>query len=175
MLSRIVVQAEDCDLLVMDEPTSHLDINTVEWLEDYLLKTHCSVLVISHDRYFLDKIATRMLEIDHGKSREYKGNYSDFIMKKMLDLDRMEKEYRKYASQKRRQEEIAKELHRDQWYATTHKTREKMIEKGINTPYTSSAGRLFDAISALLGVCLHPTYEGEAAILLDAIRATCPF
>ena len=129
MLSRIVVQADDCDLLVMDEPTSHLDINTVEWLEDYLLKTHCAVLVISHDRYFLDKIATRMLEISNGKSREYKGNYSDFVMKKMLDLDRMEKEYRKYASQKRRQEEIAKELHRDQWYMTTHKTREKMISR----------------------------------------------
>lgn len=129
MLSRIVVQADDCDLLVMDEPTSHLDINTVEWLEDYLIKTHCSVLVISHDRYFLDKIATRMLEIDHGKSREYKGNYSDFIMKKMIDLDRMEKEYRKYATQKKKQEEIAKQLHHDQWYMTTHKTREKLIAK----------------------------------------------
>lgn len=129
MLSRIVVQADDCDLLVMDEPTSHLDINTVEWLEDYLLKTHCSVLVISHDRYFLDKIATRMLEIDHGKSREYKGNYSDFIMKKMLDLDRMEKEYRKFAAQKKKQEEIAAQLHHDQWFLTTHKTREKLIAK----------------------------------------------
>ncbi len=129
MLSRIIVQADDCDLLVMDEPTSHLDINTVEWLENYLIQTHCSVLVISHDRYFLDKIATRMLEIDHGKSREYKGNYSDFIYKKMLDMDRMEKEYKKYANQKKRQEEIAKQLHHDQWYMTTHKTREKLIAK----------------------------------------------
>ena len=131
MLSRIVVQADDCDILVMDEPTSHLDITTVEWLEDYLIDTHCSVLVISHDRYFLDKIATRMLEIDHGKSREYKGNYSDFIMKKMLDLDRMEKEYRKYATQKKKQEEIAKQLHADQWYMTTHKTREKLIRAQV--------------------------------------------
>lgn len=129
MLSRILVQADECDILIMDEPTSHLDIDTVEWLEDYLLETHCSVLVISHDRYFLDKIATRMVEIDHGKTREYKGNYTDFITKKMLDIDRMEKEYRKYASQKRRQEEIAAQLHKDQWYMTTHKTREKLIEK----------------------------------------------
>ncbi len=129
MLSRIIVQADDCDLLIMDEPTSYLDINTVEWLEDYLIKTHCSVLVISHDRYFLDKIATKMLEIDHGKSREYKGNYSDFIMKKMIDLDRMEKEYRKYVNQKKHQEEIARQLHHDQWYMTTHKTREKLISK----------------------------------------------
>lgn len=129
MLSRIVVQADNCDLLIMDEPTSHLDITTVEWLEDYLIKSHCAVLVVSHDRYFLDKIATRMLEIERGKSREYKGNYSDFITKKMLDLDRMEKEYRKYAAQKKRQEEIANQLHQDQWYMTTFKTREKMIAK----------------------------------------------
>lgn len=129
MLSRIVIQAEDCDLLIMDEPTSHLDITTVEWLEDFLIKSRCAVLVVSHDRYFLDKIATRMLEIDHGRSREYKGNYSDFIMKKMIDLDRKEKEYRRYASQRKKQEQIAAELHQDQWYMTTHKTREKMIAK----------------------------------------------
>ncbi len=129
MLSRIIIQADDCDLLIMDEPTSHLDITTVEWLEDYLIKSHCAVLVVSHDRYFLDKIATRMLEIDRGNSREYKGNYSDFITKKMMDLDRMEKEYKKYVTQKKRQEEIAAQLHADQWYLTTHKTRAKLIEK----------------------------------------------
>lgn len=129
MLSRIVIQADDCDLLIMDEPTSHLDIATVEWLEDYLISSHCAVLVVSHDRYFLDKIATRMMEIDHGRSREYKGNYSDFITKKMLDLDRMEKEYRKYATQKKKQEEIAAQLHADQWYMSTFKSREKLIAK----------------------------------------------
>lgn len=129
MLSRILVQADECDILVMDEPTSHLDVETVEWLEDYLLKSPCSLLVISHDRYFLDKIATRMTEISNGKTREYKGNYTDFITKKMLDLDRMEKEYRKYTNNKKRQEEIAEQLHKDQWYLTTHKTREKLISK----------------------------------------------
>ncbi|MCL2296604.1 MAG: ATP-binding cassette domain-containing protein [Methanomassiliicoccaceae archaeon] len=129
MLSRILVQADDCDILVMDEPTSHLDVETVEWLEDYLLKSHCALLVISHDRYFLDKIATRMTEISMGKTREYKGNYTEFITKKMLDLDRMEKEYKKYANNKKRQEEIAEQLHKDQWYLTTHKTRNKLISK----------------------------------------------
>ena len=127
MLSRILVQADNCDVLILDEPTSHLDIETVEWLEDYMLRTHCSLLVISHDRYFLDKVATRVLEIAHGKSREYKGNYTDFIKKKMIDIDRMEKEYRKYASQKRHQEEIMESLHKDQWFFATHKAREKLI------------------------------------------------
>ena len=129
MLSRIVVQAEDCDLLFLDEPTSHLDIDTVEWLEDFLLDSHTACVVISHDRYFLDKMATRTVEISNGKTREYKGNYSAFIMKKMLDLDRMQKEYDKYVTQKKKQEEIAEKLHHDQWYLTTHKTRQKMIEK----------------------------------------------
>jgi ATP-binding cassette, subfamily F, member 3 len=128
-LARVLVQADECDLLFLDEPTSHLDINTVEFLEDYLLKTHCSVVVISHDRYFLDKIGTRMVEISNGKTREYKGNYSAFIMKKMIDLDRQEKEYRKYVAQKRKQEEIMEDLHRDQWFLTTHKTRAKLIAK----------------------------------------------
>jgi len=129
MLSRIVVQGDECDLLIMDEPTNHLDIDTVEWLEDYLLDSHCAVLVISHDRYFLDKIATRMLEIEHGKSREYKGNYSDFIMKKMLDIERMRKEYQKYMAEKRHQEDIAKQMYIDNPFMTIHKTRQKMIDK----------------------------------------------
>lgn len=129
MLSRALIQAEGCDILFLDEPTSHLDITTVEWLEDYLLDTHCTLVVISHDRYFLDKVVTRVTEISNGKTREYKGNYSQFIMKKMLELDRMEKEYRKYVSNKRRQEEIAESLHRDQWYSAVHKTRQKMIDR----------------------------------------------
>ncbi len=129
MLSRVVVQAKGCDLLFLDEPTSHLDIETVEWLEDFLLDSHIACVVISHDRYFLDKMATRCVEISNGKTREYKGNYSAFIMKKMLDLDRMEKEYRKYVNQKKKQEEIAERLHKDQWFLTTHKTRQKLIEK----------------------------------------------
>ncbi|NLL95112.1 MAG: ABC-F family ATP-binding cassette domain-containing protein [Thermoplasmatales archaeon] len=129
MLSRVVVQATDCDLLFLDEPTSHLDIDTVEWLEDFILDAGAAVLVISHDRYCLDKVATRVAEISDGRTREYKGNYSAFIEKKMMDLDRMEKEYRKYVNQKRRQEEIAEKLHRDQWYSATHKTRLGMVDR----------------------------------------------
>lgn len=129
MLTRVIVQADECDLLILDEPTSHLDIDTVEFLEDFLLDAGCALVIISHDRYFLDKIVTRVTEISYGKTREYKGNYSDFIMKKAIDIDRMEKEYRRYSSQKRTQERIAEELHRDQWYSAVHKTRLKLISK----------------------------------------------
>ena len=129
MLSRIFVQAEGCDILFMDEPTNHLDIETVEKLEDFILDSHCSILVVSHDRYFLDKVVTRVTEISNGKTREYKGNYSDFVMKKQLDIERMEKEYRKYVTQKKKQEEIAAQMHRDQWFFALHKTRQKMIDR----------------------------------------------
>lgn len=129
MLSRAVVQAANCDLLFLDEPTSHLDIDTVEWLEDFILDADAAVVVISHDRYFLDKVVTRVSEISNGKTREYKGNYSSFIEKKMLDLERLEKEYRKYVNQKKRQEEIAAEMHRDQWYSSVHKTRMGMASR----------------------------------------------
>ena len=129
MLSRIFVQAEGCDLLFMDEPTNHLDIETVEKLEDFILASHCSVLVVSHDRYFMDKVVTRVTEISHGKTIEYKGNYSQFVMKKQLDFERMEKEYRKYTIQKKEQERIAAEMHKDQWFMALHKTRQKMIDR----------------------------------------------
>ena len=129
MLSRIFVQAEGCDILFMDEPTSHLDIETVELLEDFILDSHCSILVVSHDRYFLDKVVTRVTEIANRKTKEYKGNYSDFIMKKQLDMERMEKEYRRYTIQKKVQQQIAEELHKDQWFMAMHKTRQKMIDR----------------------------------------------
>ena len=129
MLSRIFVQAEGCDILFMDEPTSHLDIETVELLEDFILESHCSILVVSHDRYFLDKVVTRVTEIANRKTREYKGNYSDFIMKKQLDMERMEKEYRRYTIQKKVQQQIADELHKDQWFMAMHKTRQRMIDR----------------------------------------------
>ncbi len=129
MLARIVVQASDCDILVMDEPTSHLDIDTIEWLEDYMIASQLAFLVVSHDRYFLDKMTSRMVEIENGKTREYKGNYSDFIMKKMIDINRQEKEYLRYTQNKKQQEKIAAQMHHDMWYSATYKTREKMIDK----------------------------------------------
>lgn len=129
MLSRIFVQADGCDILFMDEPTNHLDIETVEMLEDFILNSHCSMLVVSHDRYFLDKIATKITEISNGKTREYKGNYSAFVMKKQLDVERMEKEYQKYLYHKKKQEDIATKMHEDQWFSALHKTREKIINK----------------------------------------------
>ncbi len=70
------------DLLLLDEPTNHLDVNTIEWIEEFLAGCKSSCLFVTHDRYFLDRIATRTVELDHGKFYSYDGNYADFLAEK---------------------------------------------------------------------------------------------
>jgi ABC transport system ATP-binding/permease protein len=76
------VLLEDPDLLILDEPTNHLDLTTVEWLESYLNTQNTTLLVVTHDRYFLDKVCNNVLELDHGSAYTYKGNYAYFLEKK---------------------------------------------------------------------------------------------
>lgn len=76
------VLLEDPDLLILDEPTNHLDLDTVEWLENYLNTSNTTLLVVTHDRYFLDTVCNQMLELDHGSAYPYKGNYTYFLEKK---------------------------------------------------------------------------------------------
>jgi ATP-binding cassette subfamily F protein uup len=73
---------EDPELLILDEPTNHLDLDTVEWLEKYLNTQNTTLLVVTHDRYFLDTVCNQVLELDHGSAYSYKGNYSYFLEKK---------------------------------------------------------------------------------------------
>lgn len=70
------------DLIILDEPTNHLDLNSIAWLENYLLNYKGAVIIVSHDRYFLDKIANKVVEIDQTKSLTFSGNYSDYAVKK---------------------------------------------------------------------------------------------
>ena len=70
------------DLIILDEPTNHLDLNSITWLETYLLNYKGAVLIVSHDRYFLDKIANKIIEIDQTKATSFNGNYSDYAVKK---------------------------------------------------------------------------------------------
>lgn len=70
------------DVLLLDEPTNHLDVNSVEWLEEFLQSYDAAYVVISHDRYFLDRTCTRVVEIEHGRAVSYTGNYSDFLVER---------------------------------------------------------------------------------------------
>ena len=93
---------ENPKLLILDEPTNHLDFGTIMWLEDYLQDYKGALLIVSHDRYFLDKLTTSICEIERGVLKRYKGNYSTFAVQKQADVARQLKEY------EAQQEEIAK-------------------------------------------------------------------
>lgn len=83
----------DANLLLLDEPTNHLDIQSVEWLEKFLNDYRGAYIVISHDRYFLDKVTNRTIELENCHIRDYKGNYTRFLELKAEDLERRRKEY----------------------------------------------------------------------------------
>ena len=93
---------EEPDLLILDEPTNHLDFETLMWLEDYLKSYKGAILIVSHDRYFLNKICTRICEIENGRLTSYKGDYSAYLVQKKMNSERQLKEY------EMQQKEIAK-------------------------------------------------------------------
>ena len=130
VMARTAVQVGDCDVIFMDEPTSHLDIGTIEWMERSILSSKCAVVIVSHDRYFLDRIALRVLEIENGKSTEYKGNYSQYVEKKNIAIERQMKEYERYASAKKKQDDLIEAMfHDSRRYMATYKTRKMMASK----------------------------------------------
>lgn len=81
------------DILLLDEPTNHLDVNAVEWLEKFLADHDGSYVVISHDRYFLDRITNRVIEIENGRAVAYTGNYSAFLVERELRREQQQREY----------------------------------------------------------------------------------
>ena len=103
MLAKAILQGQD--LLLLDEPTNHLDLPSLRWLEDFIQDTDATVAVISHDRYFLDKIATEILELEVGRSRVYDGNYSEFMEKKEQELGLLERHFEQQQAYIKNQEE----------------------------------------------------------------------
>lgn len=99
-LAKLLLQKPD--VLILDEPTNHLDIDTIGWLEGYLKKYSGAVVIVSHDRYFIDQIATTVYEIEYRKCTKYKGNYSDYIDQKAVSYASLMKQYEK------QQKEISK-------------------------------------------------------------------
>ncbi len=119
------------DLLLLDEPTNHLDIRAVEWLEGFLSAFSGAFIVISHDRYFLDKITNRTIEIENCKLRSYKGNYSDFLIKKKAEQKAIEDKYEQDLKEIERLEGIIAQQR--QWNREknikTAESKEKVIER----------------------------------------------
>lgn len=93
---------EEPNLLILDEPTNHLDFETLMWLEDYLKGYKGAIIIVSHDRYFLNKVCTRISEIEQGRLTSYRGDYSSYLVQKKMNSERQLKEY------EAQQKEIAK-------------------------------------------------------------------
>jgi len=93
------------DVLLLDEPTNHLDTDGLQWLESMLANYRGAVLVVSHDRYFLDRVATRILDMSGGKVKSYPGNYSAYVAQKQAEWERAHAEYLQYRNEKKRLEE----------------------------------------------------------------------
>jgi ATP-binding cassette subfamily F protein 3 len=96
----------NADVLLLDEPTNHLDVHAVEWLEDFLRGYEKAYVVISHDRYFLDRTTERIIEIENGKAVNYKGNYSKFLIERDLRREQQQREYENQQSMISKTEEF---------------------------------------------------------------------
>ena len=108
-LARLIL--EDTDILLLDEPTNHLDLHAIEWLEEYLARFKGTVVVISHDRYFLDRVVTRVIEVLDGKADFYSGNYSFYAVEKERRYIERMKQYEKEQAKIRQLTEAADKLH----------------------------------------------------------------
>ncbi|MBS4209829.1 ABC-F family ATP-binding cassette domain-containing protein [Bacillus sp. FJAT-50079] len=130
-LAQILIETPD--LLLLDEPTNHLDYETIQWLQTYLSKYHYAVMIITHDRYFLDQIATRVFELDNGNLYSYTGNYEAFIEAKSL------REEQELQAEDKRRNLYRREL---AW-----------IKRGAKARSTKQKARIqrFDALSSELG------------------------
>nr|WP_325256973.1 ABC-F family ATP-binding cassette domain-containing protein [uncultured Oscillibacter sp.] len=107
-LGRLIL--EDTDILLLDEPTNHLDLHATEWLEEYIRGFRGTVVAISHDRYFLDRVVTRVIEIENGKAEFYSGNYSFYAVEKERRYQERLKQYQKEQAKIQQLEKAAEQL-----------------------------------------------------------------
>ena len=117
------------DILILDEPTNHLDLKMLDWLETYLRNYQGTLLVVSHDRYFLDRMVTRIFDMGDGSLTAYNGNYSEYLVKKEERLEAMMREYEKQQAEIERQEEMIRRFkqHGTEHLAKRARSREKRL------------------------------------------------
>lgn len=137
---------EKSDLLLLDEPTNHLDINAINWLEGFLNDYNGSVMIISHDRYFLDKVINKIFHIEHQTLKVYNTNYTDFITQRKKDLEVLKKQYENQQKEIKRQEEIIERFlnYGDARYIKQAQSRQKMLDqvKRIQVPEEGKHSRI---------------------------------
>lgn len=119
------------DLIMLDEPTNHLDMNSITWLETYLINYPGAVLIVAHDRYFLDRVVTKVVELDAGKAQTFTGNYSEYAIKKEQQREILIQHYLNQQKEIKHQEEVIAKLrsfNREKSIKRAE-SREKMLDK----------------------------------------------
>lgn len=117
------------DLLLLDEPTNHLDLSTIEWLENYLAKYKKAMVIVSHDRTFLDKTVNVVYELEYGSIKRYAGNYSSFVQQKKNDLIRQEAAYKRQQKDIKRLEELIEKFRYKKNKAAFAQSKIKYLER----------------------------------------------
>ncbi len=146
-LARLIL--EDTDILLLDEPTNHLDLRATQWLEDYLEQFRGTVLVISHDRWFLDRVVRRIVELREGRAELYPGNYSFYVQERQRREQERLRQYEKERAEIQRLEETARKMHE---HNTEHlHKRAFSIEKRIERLQTTDRPARRRAMKAAFG------------------------
>ena len=143
-LGKIILQKPD--LLLLDEPTNHLDLETIFWLEEYLLSLKIAVVIISHDRYFLDKLCKKIIFVDRGTSETYNGNYSFFVEQKSLNEESQNKAYQLQQKEIELQKRYIDRFRASATRSSQAKSREKQLKKisKIEAPIAKSKSPVFN-------------------------------
>ena len=126
-LGKIILQKPD--LLLLDEPTNHLDLETIFWLEEYLISLKIAIILISHDRYFLDKLCKKIIFIERGISETYNGNYSFFVEQKSLNEESQNKAFQLQQKEIEIQRKYIERFRASATRSTQAKSREKQLKK----------------------------------------------
>ncbi len=143
-LGKIILQKPD--LLLLDEPTNHLDLDTIFWLEEYLSSLKIAVILISHDRYFLDKLCKKIIFVDRGTSEIYNGNYSFFVEQKSLNEESQNKAYQLQQKEIEFQKRYIDRFRASATRSSQAKSREKQLKKisNIEAPRAKSKSPVFN-------------------------------
>ena len=142
-LGKVLLQ--EPDLLLLDEPTNHLDVETIQWLEDYLIGQTCPLVVISHDRAFLDRVCNQIVETERGVSRSYLGNYSNHREQKTLEREAGQAAFERQQKELATQQAYIDRFRASATRSTQAKSREKLLDKveRIEAPTESVSGPRF--------------------------------
>ena len=123
------IMLQEPHVLLLDEPTNHIDLETIEWLEGYLRGLSAPMVIVSHDRFFLDRVCTGIVEIERGHSQFYHGNYSKYLEQKALNRAAQEAAYERQALEMERQQAFVDRFRASATRSTQAKSREKQLDK----------------------------------------------